>query len=233
MFAPEVGSRTLSHMSEWAGTSDEELLATFARGERRDAAFAELVDRYERRVYGICYRYFGDHTDAQDATQDTFLTLVRRAGTFRGDSKLSTWIYRVAVNACNDLARKRARRPSTPVEDITALSDASAEGATEDEFAGRETARDVQQALAQLDDLSRTMLILVALEGQTYQEVAETLELPVGTVKSRVHRARAKLAELLGPLRDSVLGDGPPVAASDHADGTTVSGASGPRAPPA
>ena len=188
----------------WDGLSDEELLQAFLdapartrgrHGSARDDAFAELVTRYERRIYAICFRYFGNHADAKDATQDAFVAVARRAGTFAGGSRLSTWLYRVAINACNDIARKRSRRPSTPVEDIVDVAEAVGVAGDhhDDATAGRETEIEVQRALLQLDDLSRTLVVLVAIEGLSYQEVSEALDLPVGTVKSRVHRARARL----------------------------------------
>jgi RNA polymerase sigma-70 factor (ECF subfamily) len=188
----------------------------------RDAGFVELVHRYERRVYGICYRYFGNHADAQDAAQDTFLTLARKLDTFQGGSKLSTWIYRVATNACNDLGRKYARRPQTPVEDVgEAAADASGSEATADDLlAGRELAHEIQQALLQLDELSRTLILLCSVEGQSYAEVSEALDLPIGTIKSRVFRARAKLAELLGPVLDPEDADDDPVALRPEAPTT-------------
>ena len=201
----------VTSQTRWEGVSDEDLLASFVAGRDREAAFGELVDRFERRVYAICYRYFGNHADAQDAAQDTFLLIARRAGTFQGDSKLSTWIYRVAVNACNDLARKRKRRPQTPVEDVAVVAGAAGLDVDEvDTASATETAIVVQKALLELDDLSRSLLIMVAMEGLSYQEAADALDIPVGTAKSRVHRARATLADLLettvdprGPLRRS------------------------------
>lgn len=218
-------------MNRFEGRSDEDVLAAYTGGPHPQEAFTELVDRYERRIYGICYRYFGDHSDAEDATQDTFLTLARRAETFRGDAKLSTWIYRVAVNACNDRARKRARRPQTPVEDLTELAgeDSHAQEALE----GRELAMAVQGALNQLDELSRTLMILIAIEGQGYREVAEALDLPVGTVKSRVHRARAQLAELLGDRDTADPPDPHPASRSPSAPASPSSAPGSPRGPPA
>lgn len=173
--------------------SDEELIARVALPDhpQRDAAFTELVGRYEGRVYRICFRYFGDHADAADATQDTFLQVLRRAGTFRAESRFSTWLYRVAVNACNDLARRRRRRRSTPVAELPEV--AAPDGAVD----ASPLVLSVQQALTTLDDTSRMLLILVAVEGLSYAEAAEIAGLPVGTVKSRVHRARARLAALL------------------------------------
>ncbi len=194
--------------TDWRGVGDEELLRAYVAGRDRETAFGELVDRYERRVYAICYRYLGNHADAQDATQDTFLAVARRASTFRHRSQLSTWLYRVTVNACNDLARKRRRRPQVPVADVAEVTH-PAQGADADPMAARETELEVQRALLALDDLSRTVLVLVALEGLSYQEVAGMVDLPVGTVKSRVHRARARMADL---LTDVVTADGPPSA---------------------
>lgn len=203
----------------------------------RDAAFLELVRRYERRVYGICYRYFGNHADAQDATQDTFLTLARKLDQFRHDSKLSTWIYRVATNACNDLGRRYARRPQTPVEDVGEASAeaAGSEASVDDELAGLELAHEIERALLELDELSRTLIILCSIEGQSYAEVSEALDLPVGTIKSRVFRARAKLAELLGPaLADDDTSDDPQLRSDvEHAPTRPDrAGGGGPRGPP-
>ncbi|HEX2027652.1 MAG TPA: sigma-70 family RNA polymerase sigma factor [Nitriliruptorales bacterium] len=185
----------------WAAASDQEILAAYLDGTDREGAFGALVDRYERRVYGICYRYFGNHADAEDAAQDTFVAVARRAATFTGGSAFSTWLYRVTVNACNDLARKRARRPQTPVADIVGVVDRSSAGdpslPQDEAVTAHELGREVQRALGELDEVSRTLLILVAIEGLTYREAAAASDLPVGTVKSRVHRARARLADLL------------------------------------
>lgn len=171
---------------------------------RRDAAFHELVERYHRRVYGMTLRYFGSHGDAEDATQEVFLTLARKLDQFRHDSKLSTWIYRVTTNVCHDLARHRARRPQTPVADVgeVVAAELGSEPATEDVLAGHELAAEIQAALLQLDETSRTLMILCSIEGRDYAEVSAMLDLPVGTIKSRVFRARARLAEILAPVLD-------------------------------
>lgn len=204
--------------------SDEDLLAAYVGGgSDREAAFHELVSRYERRVYAICYRYFGNHADAQDATQDTFLAVARRGGTFRGDSELSTWLYRVAVNACNDISRRRRRRPQSPVEDIVGTAEAGGiEGHGPDPQDLRETALEVHRALAHLDETSRALVVLVAIEGFTYNEAAGIVDMPVGTVKSRVHRAKARLADLLAGVADPDEGiRGPRTAGSVRgSDGT-------------
>lgn len=218
--------------------TDEDLARAYVEaGDRRarDAAFHELVRRYERRVYGICYRYFGNHADAQDAAQDTFLTLARKLHQFRHDSALSTWIYRVATNACNDLGRRYSRRPQTPVADVAdaAAADAGSEVTVDDELAGLELAHEIQQALLQLDELSRTLIVLCSIEGQSYAEVSQALDLPVGTIKSRVFRARAKLAELLGPALDDGAAPAPGSPTRSGPAGRDPDPTSRPRGPPA
>ncbi len=188
-----------------SATTDADLLAQVAHGERstRNAAFHELVERHRDRVHAICYRYFRDATDAEDATQETFLTVLRRAGTFRGEAQVSTWLYRVAVNTCHDLARHRARRPQTPVEDIGLVGDLRGEVHSDEEQLAALALSDVlSEALATLDDETRGLLLLCVVEGMPYAEVAEAYGIAVGTVKSRVHRARAKLVDLLGDLLD-------------------------------
>lgn len=175
---------------------DGTLVADFLAGD--DAAFDALVARHERRVYAVCFRYFGNAADAEDATQDTFLILLRRASTYAGTAAFSTWLYRVAMNACNDLARRRARRPRGAGVDVEALADRAA---AEDPLSGRELGVDLERALAQLDETTRTAILLHDVGGLPYEDVAARLEIPVGTVKSRIHRGHARLAGVLAPER--------------------------------
>ena len=191
--------------------ADADLLHRVAHGDRaaRDAAFHELTARHRDRVYAICHRYFRNPTDAEDATQETFLTVLRRAATFRGEAKVSTWLYRVAVNTCHDLARRRARRPQTPVEDIGLVSDLRGEvHSDEEQLAAMALSDLLSEALTTLDEETRGLLLLCVVEGLPYAEVAEAYGIAVGTVKSRVHRARAKLVDLLGDVLDDEEGPG-------------------------
>lgn len=215
--------------------ADEDVVAAYVdatapRG-RREAAFSELVTRYQRRVFGICLRQLGNRTDAEDATQDTFVHLARKADQFRGDSRFSTFVYRVAVNACRDLQRREGRRPSTPVADIAEVAGGSSADVAPDEVAGRETAMQVEAALARLDDLSRTLIVLCAIEGLSYPEAATILDMPVGTIKSRVFRARAQLAEWLAE-GDDAGADGP-LDREGRPPAADVPQARRPRGPPA
>jgi RNA polymerase sigma-70 factor (ECF subfamily) len=199
----DVGGAT-TRADALQGWSDEDVLARYADAElprgRREAAFTELVDRFQRRVFAVCLRTLGgDVSDAEEATQEVFIRLARSADTFRGEAKLSTWLYSVARNVATDRVRHEARRPATPVADV---ADAAAVGqhhvaVAADHHTEVETAGDLSAALAQLDETSRVLLLLVAVEGLSYADAAAAVDLPVGTVKSRVSRARVRLGELL------------------------------------
>lgn len=183
-------------MSGHAAATDEDLVAAYVAGD--GAAFDELVSRYQRRVYGICYRYFGDPQDAEDAAQETFLTLLRRAETFTARARFSTWLYRVATNACNDISRRRSRRPQA----AAAAPDLAERAADEDPVGTRELALDLQEALLALEPEQREAVVLHDVQGLPYADVAARLGVPVGTVKSRIHRGHARLAAVLRAADD-------------------------------
>lgn len=168
---------------------DLELVAAYVAGDQ--LAFRTWLKRHEGRVYATCYRYFGDPRDAEDATQDTLIALARHAATVRGTAKLSTWLHRVATNACHDIARRQARRPRPSHKEAPDTAEAF------DPVAYRGTELDLQAALARLDATSRTALILVAIEDRSYAEAAEIVGMSVPAIKSRIHRARAQLADIL------------------------------------
>jgi len=181
-------------------------VAAFVAGDQ--PAFDELVQRYRRRVFGICLQYFGDPTDAEDATQETFVLLLRRAGTYRGASAFSTWLYRVAINACNDMARKRARRPVAAVGDqLDRLGDVAA---VTDQLAGRELGVELEAALDNLEAPYREVVVLHDVAGWPHADIAQHLGVAVGTVKSRLHRGRARLAVSLAHLREPQRPSTPP-----------------------
>ena len=210
---------------------DAELVATWADdqapSQRRNRAFHLLVSRYQRRLFSVCQRILGSSEDAEEAVQETFVRLARHAHSFRGDAQVSTWLYSIARNVCTDKIRYSARRPATPVDDITSVAGDLAGG---DEFAMSDTVGALHRALAQLDERSRSLLLLVAVEELTYEEAAEVTGLAVGTVKSRVSRARVRLGVLLaGDERDG-LGSGVPITPHNDADRRPVAK---PRGPPA
>ena len=162
-------------------------------------AFDELVRRYRRRVYGVCLHYFGDPVEAEDAAQEAFVALYRRASTFAGTAAFSTWMYRVATNACNDIARKRGRRPRSSGDDLERLADTAA---VDDVLANRELGVELESALAQLDSIYREAVVLHDVAGLPHADIAQRLGIAVGTVKSRIHRGHAHLARALVHLRE-------------------------------
>jgi RNA polymerase sigma-70 factor, ECF subfamily len=190
-------------VDRFSHVSDEQVLSNYLDRSRpsgdREAAFHELVRRFQHRLFAVCMRVLGSPVDAEDAVQETFVKLARHAEGFREEAKLSTWLYRVARNVCTDRVRYEARRPATPVDDITEVAD---EPDPSDHLAAHDTATVVRAALDQLDEQSRTLLLLVSVDGLSYAEAAEVADLPVGTVKSRVSRARVQLGELLAAADD-------------------------------
>jgi RNA polymerase sigma-70 factor (ECF subfamily) len=180
-----------------AQPTDEQLVAAFVAGD--SAAYDELVRRYRRRVFGICLQYFHDAAEAEDAAQDAFVALLRKASTFAGTAAFSTWMYRVTTNACNDIARKRARRPRTTGDDFERLGETPD---MTDLLATRELGVELEQALAKLDPEFRQVILLHDVAGLPYADIGDRLGLAVGTVKSRIHRGHARLAVALGHLRE-------------------------------
>ena len=175
-----------------AAQEDEQLIAAFVDGDQ--SAFDALVSRYERRVFAICYRYFGKVTDAEDAAQDTFIALLRRAESFSGASSFSTWMYRVTTNACHDLARKRSRRPQSADADVTEVIDRRTSHASAEEVLhDAELDPGLVAALDELDDDTKEAVVLHDVYGIGYAEIAERFGIAVGTVKSRIHRGHARL----------------------------------------
>jgi RNA polymerase sigma-70 factor, ECF subfamily len=178
---------------------DAALLERFRAGDR--SAFNAIVDRYERRVFAIAMRICRHHEDARDVTQDVFVTALRRLAGFRGDAQISTWLHRVAVNASLDLVRKRGRREGPGLDE--AADQPASEPGPEATAIAAVRAREVHRALGRIAPDQRAVIALHDLQGLDYAEVAAALEVPVGTVKSRLHRARLALARELGHLKET------------------------------
>ncbi|HWD08008.1 MAG TPA: sigma-70 family RNA polymerase sigma factor [Actinomycetota bacterium] len=169
--------------------SDDELVRRFVAGEADDAVDV-LIRRHQDRVFGIAYRILGNRADALDAAQEVFVVVFRKAKSFRHQSAFTTWLYRLTVNACTDLHRRRARQP-LPAEALEAPIPDTA-GATDDRLA-------IAQALKELPLDQRTAVILRDLYGLSYGEIAAATSAAVGTVKSRISRGRDSLAAALAP----------------------------------
>lgn len=177
-------------------TRDRELIALVADGDRE--AFSELMTRTEDMVFAVCMRIMGDREAAKDAAQETFVTLFRKADRYKGTAAVTTWLYRVTVNTCYDQLRKAKRRRADSLPDH--VDPADPQGG--DGFTSVELRGPVLAALRALPDEFRTAVVLRDIEGLALNEVAEILDVPVGTVKSRVFRGRKLLAGELGNLRE-------------------------------
>jgi RNA polymerase sigma-70 factor (ECF subfamily) len=185
--------------------ADAALVARLKRGER--AAYEELIAIYQPVVYGLAYRLLGDPEEARDVAQETFLKAYRHIGTFRGDCAVKTWLYRMAVNQASNQRRwwRRRRKGETvsldaPTGNSSAtLGDAlaGAERSPEQVALGRERQRLLMAALESLKHDYRTAVVLRDIEELSYDEIAEALDVPVGTVKSRIARGREELRRRL------------------------------------
>ena len=174
--------------------SDAELLAAHRAGDRH--AFGELVARYRNRLWGIALRTLHHPEDAADVVQEALVAAYRGAGAYRGDASVRTWLHRILVNACIDRLRKDRRHVTVP------LADPEPPERRLDVAADVVTRLSVVEALAELPPHQRVAVVLVDVQGWPLDEVAEVLEIPVGTVKSRCARGRVRLGALLGHLRE-------------------------------
>jgi len=191
-------------------TPDRDLLSAHAAGD--PDAFGELVRRHRDRLWAVALRTVGDREEAADALQDAMLSAYRAAAGFRGDSAVTTWLHRIVVNACLDRIRRRQVRATVPLPD-TGPGEPVQPG---DQMADRDTALVVHRALAALPADQRAALVLVELQGHSVAETAGMLGVAEGTVKSRCARGRARLAVLLGHLRNP---DVPPGVQPGHTTG--------------
>jgi len=182
--------------------ADRALLAAHVAGD--PDAFGRLVLVHRDRLWAVALRTLGDREEAADALQDALLSAYRAAAGYRGDARVTTWLHRIVVNACLDRARRRQARPTVP------MPESGAEPADpRDALAERETALEVEAALAALPFDQRAAIVLVDVHGLPVEQAAQVLGVPTGTVKSRCSRGRARLALSLGHLRNRT--DGAPV----------------------
>jgi len=156
-------------------------------------AFEILVRRHEKTIFNLVYRMLGDYDDAAEVSQEVFLSAYRAIGQFRGDANFSTWLYRIALNHATTRRRSISSRQqkTVPIDDMEPLSDPELGPA--ETFERKEIRERVQLALNKLEPDDATMILLRDLQDISYDEVARVLEIPVGTVKSRLHRARQAL----------------------------------------
>ena len=181
---------------------DRELVERWRKGELE--AFAALVRRHQRRVFGLLLRMLGNREEAEDASQDTFLNLHRHGHRFRFEARFSTFVYRVAVNAAlnrrRSLGRRRAQAEAFTEVQSVMPSGSTPEADPESSLIGDRLRARLERELHALPEALRTPVILFDVEGLSYGEISEVLEVAEGTVKSRIHRARQALRARLSDL---------------------------------
>jgi len=183
---------------------DQQLVARVQKGDKR--AFEVLVLKYQHRIYSLVSRFVRDPDEVQDVVQEAFIKAYRALGAFRGDSAFYTWLYRIAINTAKNHLVSRARRPpgaDIEIEDAEYLESASSLrdiADPESELIREQLHRAVDAAIAHLPEDLRTALTLREFEGLSYEEIAEVMRCPVGTVRSRIFRAREAVDREILPL---------------------------------
>ena len=180
--------------------SDEELVARSIGGDLD--SFNQLVVRWERPIYALAYRVIGREEDARDVCQETFLRAFRALRGFKGQAKFSSWLYRITLNLCRDWIRRERRAPTAQApEGVDLVELASSEQAdvetVEDLVSRRLLGQAVAKAMALLPDDQRTAIILKEYHGLTFQEIADLLECPLSTVKTRLYQGLSVLRRQL------------------------------------
>ncbi|NQV29771.1 MAG: sigma-70 family RNA polymerase sigma factor [Candidatus Marinimicrobia bacterium] len=191
-------------MSEQNIKTDEQLIAEFQAGD--DQGFVELVDRYKDRLINFVYRFLHDMTDAEDMVQETFLKVYKNKQAYREIAKFSTWIYTIAGNLARSELRKKKRRKTYTMSDLSFEDnvftpvdpDKDTEGIVFNAYAGEE----IHKAINNLGEPFKTIIILRDIQELSYEDISTILDIPMGTVKSRVNRARLKLQETLSYLKE-------------------------------
>ncbi|HFB65278.1 MAG TPA: RNA polymerase sigma factor RpoE [Aeromonadales bacterium] len=187
-----------------AASVDNELVARVQRGDK--AAFDVLVKKYQHKIFGLISRYIKDHAEVMDVAQDAFVKAYRALPNFRGDSAFYTWLYRIAINtAKNYLAAQGRRPPGSDIDSAEAenysVGDALREHDSPEKLLMRDQMRKlVHDTMEELPDELKTALSLREFENMSYEEIAHIMDCPVGTVRSRIFRARAAIDEALEPL---------------------------------
>jgi len=187
---------------------DSGVVARYLEGER--TAFAELVERYQTRLLNFIYRTTGDRERAEDLVQETFIRVYRHLHRFDQSKKFSTWVYTIASNLAKNELRNRSRNPLVLFQALRRNGDSDERPLEwadntyrpDDLFRKRHLRSTVEAAVAQLPEHHRTVFVLREVEGKTYEEIAEITGCNLGTVKSRLNRARNRFAQIIAPLLD-------------------------------
>jgi RNA polymerase sigma-70 factor, ECF subfamily len=198
----------LGHRQKLSELADNDVVRAFLGGDER--AFGELVRRYDSRLLNFVYRTIGDRERAQDLVQETFVRVYRHIERFDVSKKFSTWIYTIASNLAKNELRNRSRNPLVLFQTIKKNWDADHrplewedhQYKPDDLFRKRHLKEKVDEAVKQLPEHHRIVFVLRELEGKTYEEIAEITGCNLGTVKSRLNRARNNFAQIIAPMVD-------------------------------
>jgi RNA polymerase sigma-70 factor (ECF subfamily) len=193
-----------------AAASDQQIVVWAQDGA--ETAFRELVRRYQRPVFSLLYRMVRDRETAEDLAQETFVKVLNAIDSYRPEHKFSSWIFKIANNAAIDHLRRREPdllsldgapdAVSPERQEATALQARDLGESPLDELEARELGSHIETAIARLRPEYRACIMLRHIEGRPYEEIAAILDLPLGTVKTYIHRARGELRDMLGPFRD-------------------------------
>ncbi len=189
---------------------DADLVALAQQG--RESAYQELVRRYERPVFSLIFRMVRDREVAEDLAQDSFIKVLNNIDRYRPEFKLSSWLFKIANNVAIDFLRKRQldtvsidgspHAGSASEIEATSFDVVSRQESALEEMEAKELGSSIERAIAQLRPEYRSCIMLRHVEGRSYEEIAATLDLPLGTVKTYIHRARHQLREALDHVRD-------------------------------
>jgi len=211
----DAGSASLTELD------DRALMALHVQGN--SDAFGELFRRHRDRLWSVALRTLGAPEEAADAVQDGLISAYRNAASYRGDAAVTTWLHRIVVNACLDRVRRRTSRPTVALPDDDLAPEASRLTVRRDAMDERETALEINRALAALPSDQAAAVVLIDVEGWSVEEAAVILDCPPGTVKSRCSRGRVKLAATLGHLRNPESnGDVPTLPDSQVSSATSL-----------
>src|SRR6185503_14081491 len=202
-------SRVAGPRTEWGGLTDQEVVLRARSGQ--ESAYRELIRRYERPIFALLFRMVRDRELAEDLSQETFVKALNAIESYRPEYKFSSWIFKIANNAAIDHLRRReldtlsldgAPHAATPEEiEATALQVGDKGETPLEELEARELGSAIERAIAQLRPEYRACILLRHVEGLAYEEIAQSLDLPLGTVKTYIHRARHELRDLLAHLK--------------------------------
>jgi len=189
-------------------TSDQELIAAVLEGS--ESAFAQLVDRYKDRIFRLLGRYCRDVVECEDLAQEVFLKVFRKLHTFQQNSAFYTWLYRIGINTAKNYLVAMGRRAPTTTEFDSEDAENFEDGeylrdvnTPENELMSKQIAKTVNDTMEQLPEELRTAIVLREIDGLSYEEIATVMDCPIGTVRSRIFRARETIAERLRPLLET------------------------------